>query len=99
MNNFSEKSLKRMSHRAKFNESIKLWDLNFILAADESYNEILYDLWDMLELNDKRNNYRPPKTIYKPEASLLQKDWQRIRCCNSFSSPPFLRRQLKQRFI
>ncbi|MFC1882889.1 hypothetical protein ACFL2S_15535, partial [Thermodesulfobacteriota bacterium] len=70
MNIFSDESLKRMSNRAKLNGSIKLWDLNYILAAEESYNEILYDLWDILDLNDKRNNYRPQKIICKPEASL-----------------------------
>ena len=65
MNVFSEKSLKRISDRAKLNESILLFDLKFILAADESYNEILYGLWDNLDLNDARNNYIPQNFIYK----------------------------------
>ena len=49
--NLLEEQLNKISQRAKRDSAIKLQDLTYIMAADESYNDILPELWDKFDLN------------------------------------------------
>jgi hypothetical protein len=57
--NLSEEQLNKISQRAKRDRAIKLQDLIYIMAADESYNDILPELWDIFDLNKAKNNRIP----------------------------------------
>ena len=50
--NLSEEQLNKISQRAKRDSAIKLQDLIYIMAADESYNDVLFKLWDIFDLNE-----------------------------------------------
>jgi hypothetical protein len=56
---FSEERLNRIASRARENQCVKLIDLMYILAAEEEYRDLLFELWEAYDLNEKENNRIP----------------------------------------
>jgi len=60
---FSEERLNKITSDARRDGAIRLWDLIVIMADEATYNDIVFELWDIFDLNS--DEYKSPKEIYR----------------------------------